>query len=124
MAWRLLRQRHGDPPILQRPPNATGPAWHVYPRNTYPVDKPPSSPLENWVVSIGAGILLLLAVALASRLAPRRSSRLRHFSTREAVLALSVNTVICCLIAIVGKSCLTLNVTGGCARRARPTHRD
>jgi hypothetical protein len=73
------------------------------PRTTYAggTDEP-STQLDNWIVGLGACIFFLLAAALASQVAPRRASRLRHFSTREAVLALCGVTAVCCAIAILG----------------------
>lgn len=63
----------------------------------------PSLAISNWTVGIGAAVFLLLAAALAVRVAPR-NTRLRHFSTREAVLGLCGVTVVCCTIGIAGES--------------------
>lgn len=55
--------------------------------------------LDNWINGVGAVLFLLLAAALASRVAPRRS-RIRHFSIREAVLALCGITAVSAILTI------------------------
>ncbi len=82
-----------------------GEITHAYPREAERGEWPPSTPVDNRVVGLGACVIFLLAAALASQVAPpRRSARRRHFSTREAVLALCGATVVCCTIAIFGTS--------------------
>jgi hypothetical protein len=62
----------------------------------------PSGARDNLTVGIGSGVFLVLAVVLASQVAP--PSRLRRFSIREAVLALCGVTVASSILGIVGGS--------------------
>ncbi len=101
---------------LLRPLDAAASDPHKYPwpgsepEPTYPRGKyaagmnEPSGPRDNWTVGVGAGVFLVLAVALASQVAP--PSRLRRFSIREAVLALCGVTVASSVLGIVGGSYL------------------